>query len=86
MGTKEKQSRNDSSLSSSSKDVQNNLIHIFESSAGTKAPTQVEDLSTCWDPACLEPDPRDPNQLKFGLSKLCPNSTLNCLLLKPPHD
>lgn len=47
MGTKEKQSRNDSSLSSSSKDVQNNLIHIFESSAGTKAPTQVEDLSTC---------------------------------------
>lgn len=47
MGTKEKQLRNDSSLSSSSKDVQNNLIHIFESFAGTKAPTQVEDLSTC---------------------------------------
>ena len=48
-GTKEKQSRNDSSLSSSSKDVQNNLIHIFESFAGTKVPTQIEDLSTCWD-------------------------------------
>ena len=47
MGTKEKQLRNDSSLSYSSKDVQNNLIHIFESFAGTKAPTQVEDLSTC---------------------------------------
>lgn len=47
MGTKEKQSRNDSSLSSSSKDVQNNLIHISKSFAGTKASTQVEDLSTC---------------------------------------
>ena len=47
MGKKGKQSRNDSSVSSSSEDVQNNLIHTCESFAGTKAPTQVEDLSTC---------------------------------------
>ena len=47
-------------------------------SAGTKSPTQEDEEWCCWPPSF--------NQLKLGLCPPLPNSVLNSLLLKPPHE